>query len=96
MSYERPEPNFNPLPSHEGRPFCPLRHCPRPLFQSTPLMRGETSVALTINGEPLFQSAPLMRGETQAREAKNIWRLYFNPLPSCEGRPKDCFRRCSS
>ncbi len=35
-----------------------------------------------------FQSAPLMRGETQAREAKNIWRLYFNPLPSYEGRPR--------
>ena len=33
-----------------------------------------------------FQSTPLMRGETQAREAKNIWRLYFNPLPSYEGR----------
>ena len=33
-----------------------------------------------------FQSTPLMRGETIKRFRRNLFQLYFNPLPSCEGR----------
>ena len=36
-----------------------------------------------------FQSTPLMRGETQTIWADENAIFYFNPLPSCEGRPAD-------
>ena len=57
------------------------------LFQSTPLMRGETAVSEIAAGVDLFQSTPLMRGETAATGWTWCILTYFNPLPSCEGRP---------
>ena len=35
----------------------------------------------------IFQSTPLMRGETRAAKTHICADVYFNPLPSCEGRP---------
>ena len=35
-----------------------------------------------------FQSTPLMRGETSARAFARSSSANFNPLPSCEGRPR--------
>ena len=56
-------------------------------FQSTPLMRGETwESARTDRTVPTFQSTPLMRGETRNVGRRTHNDLYFNPLPSCEGR----------
>ena len=37
-----PLTDFNPLPSHEGRPWMVSSERPAILFQSTPLTRGET------------------------------------------------------
>ena len=79
--------NFNPLPSHEGRRipvrsaglspsnFNPLPSCKGRLVGD---VEHAHRVAISIR-------SPHARGD-QAREAKNIWRLYFNPLPSHEGR----------
>ena len=78
---------FNPLPSCEGRP---VRRLASPLmrrFQSTPLMRGETFGRGWRPRSNSFQSTPLMRGETILRLVFVEAPLYFNPLPSCEGRP---------
>ena len=55
-------------------------------FQSTPLMRGETLVDDEFFQIYTFQSTPLMRGETRSRSAIFCFTVYFNPLPSCEGR----------
>ena len=35
-----------------------------------------------------FQSTPLMRGETGGAARRRAGPSYFNPLPSCEGRPR--------
>ena len=41
--------DFNPLPSHEGRPASRRRHCSASFrFQSTPLTRGETGAGFDI------------------------------------------------
>ena len=40
-----------------------------------------------------FQSTPLMRGETNGPSFSIRKRLYFNPLPSCEGRQAAAARR---
>ena len=58
-------------------------------FQSTPLMRGETSLYMIVVVSISFQSTPLMRGETNRDVADAGSVLYFNPLPSCEGRPEN-------
>ena len=56
-------------------------------FQSTPLTRGETlKRRLTLAGF-IFQSTPLTRGETSAEAMQPRSSVYFNPLPSHEGRP---------
>ena len=68
MSYERPEPNFNPLPSHEGRPVPPVGMAMFPVFQSTPLTRGETKRRAESLGKSQFQSTPLTRGETESAQ----------------------------
>lgn len=78
--------HFNPLPSCEGRltgDFCPtLFRYFNPLPSCKWRLVGDVEhahrVAISIR-------SPHARGD-QAREAKNIWRLYFNPLPSYEGR----------
>ena len=56
-------------------------------FQSTPLMRGETRhkthaeqvIAISIH-------SPHARGDKRSRYSI-LYKRYFNPLPSCEGRP---------
>ena len=59
------------------------------VFQSAPLSRGETKHGrLKSYGDCISIRSPLTRGD-QAREAKIIWRLYFNPLPSHEGRREE-------
>ena len=80
--------HFNPLPSCEGRRQIPMRY-PRiyNLFQSTPLMRGETGRA--VSGAPriiISIHSPHARGDFFTRYARKE-EGYFNPLPSCEGRP---------
>ena len=57
-------------------------------FQSTPLMRGETP-SLTQKGSASKISihSPHARGDRCfANRLSALW--HFNPLPSCEGRPK--------
>ena len=39
-----------------------------------------------------FQSTPLMRGETMPNIQTPDKAFYFNPLPSCEGRPYICIK----
>ena len=57
-------------------------------FQSTPLMRGETCYIGDDGQTVIFQSTPLMRGETRLSTAQKRLPNNFNPLPSCEGRPR--------
>ena len=65
MSYERPEPNFNPLLSYEGRHKTTSFPTLSALFQSAPLTRGETTYnPLKSANNWVFQSTPLTRGET--------------------------------
>ena len=55
-------------------------------FQSTPLMRGETTEASSVRGAiSISIHSPHTRGDARAMCRKRT-RLYFNPLPSCEGR----------
>ena len=57
--------NFNPLPSHEGRPDLMSYERDLFIFQSTPLTRGETrGRGFRRPDAPVFQSTPLTRGET--------------------------------
>ena len=57
-------------------------------FQSTPLMRGETkNRVLTLDEIRISIHSPHARGDTSAKRFASI-RCYFNPLPSCEGRPQ--------
>ena len=61
----RSPPNFNPLPSHEGRRASVDQWKIKKPFQSTPLTRGETYIAaLNAVNRYIFQSTPLTRGET--------------------------------
>ena len=79
--------NFNPLPSCEGRHADKLHEELARLFQSTPLMRGETIELMESDGMTLISiHFPHARGD-----GNRLWiartTSYFNPLPSCEGRP---------
>ena len=86
MSYERPEPNFNPLPSHEGRPLLLRNLRLRRLFQSTPLTRGETvPVSGLHRSQPISIHSPHTRGDDSTGKTGCIYQ-HFNPLPSYEGR----------
>ena len=66
-------------------------------FQSTPLMRGET---YTRHGRkrdrPISIHSPHARGDLHFR-LSHCQSRYFNPLPSCEGRPDwPCWARRNS
>ena len=52
----------------------------------SPHTRGDESCSPAMSMALLFQSTPLIRGETQMCAFFGA-RQYFNPLPSCEGRP---------
>ena len=67
-----------------GNPICWTNWT----FQSTPLMRGETKLIRLLPPIISFQSTPLMRGETSSSCVVIVHQDYFNPLPSCEGRPR--------
>ena len=56
-------------------------------FQSTPLMRGETRPCRVHVPHPLISiHSPHARGD-QLSASEATPASYFNPLPSCEGRP---------
>ena len=85
--------SFQSTPLMRGETRSAGKRMKASLFQSTPLMRGETAfqrerypfLAISIH-------SPHARGDAQA-ESCLCSRGYFNPLPSCEGRPT-CFCRC--
>ena len=52
----------------------------------SPHARGDMTRILGAQAANPFQSTPLMRGETDRHHAEGTDLLYFNPLPSCEGR----------
>ena len=54
----------------------------------SPHARGDRRSSASPGRSLVFQSTPLMRGETQSRSKTCPSRTYFNPLPSCEGRPR--------
>ena len=57
-------------------------------FQSTPLMRGETLLTMIINRYyNISIHSPHARGDLE-RLTTDAEKRHFNPLPSCEGRPK--------
>ena len=57
-------------------------------FQSTPLMRGETHYRFPDQfGHAISIHSPHARGDHITRAAERQGKQYFNPLPSCEGRP---------
>ena len=62
--------------------FCAIQ------FQSTPLTRGETTPCSRFSASQQFQSTPLIRGETCRGWCEAAECINFNPLPSCEGRPR--------
>ena len=80
--------NFNPLPSCEGRLLSKcLRHSTA-TFQSTPLMRGETDEYKQLcNAIDISIHSPHARGDVSIFIFPLSRVDYFNPLPSCEGRP---------
>ena len=56
--------NFNPLPSHEGRPAVNAQDIAGHVFQSTPLSRGETARQVLYKGLALISiHSPLTRGD---------------------------------
>ena len=69
LSTLSPSPrDFNPRPSHEGRPFC-IHHNKLTVmvFQSTSLTRGTTGGAVSMHKGEIFQSTSLTRGTTSKR-----------------------------
>ena len=78
---------FNPRPSCEGRRISRAMAGNATAFQSTPLMRGATDTRQQAGKHMIFQSTPLMRGATRRRTPAGRPARYFNPRPSCEGRP---------
>ena len=63
-------------------------HACRDLFISihSPHARGDLYGRYIFNMVCAFQSTPLMRGETTLHHNIRMFHIYFNPLPSCEGR----------
>ena len=57
--------NFNPLPSHEGRPQPDAAGLLRyPISIHSPHTRGDASTRSNVIAKAAFQSTPLIRGET--------------------------------
>ena len=64
-------------------------------FQSTPLMRGATSIAHRLRLRRVISiHAPHARGDS-SYPAHVSPPVYFNPRPSCEGRPRRPATRCA-
>ena len=79
----------NPLPSSEGRRRYKRNSATRDTLQSTSLIRGKTDIALqTPSAVTTLQSTSLIRGKTKAAISPIRIPVFFNPLPSSEGRPK--------
>ena len=79
--------NFNPLPSCEGRLSYKRDLSMFHVFQSTPLMRGETIRGIIAENPPCISiHSPHARGDLYGCFCR-LCPFYFNPLPSCEGRP---------
>ena len=79
--------NFNPLPSHEGRPSITSRAAYIAVISiHSPHTRGDARPA----GRPVLGAisihSPLTRGDHLPHGEAGI-PYNFNPLPSCEGRP---------
>ena len=68
--------------------FCRVVPPPIDISIHSPHARGDDRFVVTLVIRILFQSTPLMRGETNAASVRTIDKNHFNPLPSCEGRPK--------
>ena len=78
--------HFNPLPSHEGRLWAVNHLFTIFRFQSTPLTRGETMwVSSAFRLRQISIHSPHTRGDSAQRRRVRP-PLYFNPLPSHEGR----------
>ena len=78
--------DFNPLPSHEGRPVVECDNTYKALFQSTPFSRRETQDFRRGRGTRRISIHSLLtKGDGTEPEAHSL-RWYFNPLPSHEGR----------
>ena len=79
--------DFNPLPSYEGRrdQVAALQGM---TFQSAPLMRGETPVMVLrlLSDSTISIHSPHARGDRSWSAYRTALQIYFNPLPSCEGR----------
>ena len=83
----KPRNHFNPLPSCEGRHDEYIRTDSEFTFQSTPLMRGETHIDCQIcRFQSISIHSPHVRGDGGSFFIPRF-PTYFNPLPSCEGRP---------
>ena len=83
---QKAQSHFNPLPSCEGRlgAFLLLDHGASISIHS-PHARGDGCCGTSSVQVSVFQSTPLMRGETPRKDIRIAF-VYFNPLPSCEGR----------
>ena len=80
--------DFNPLPSCEGRPNAP--HKPIPISKisiHSPRARGDILIFLLIYKEGISIHSPHVRGDRLCLTGGELG-IYFNPLPSCEGRPQ--------
>ena len=89
--YRSISPNFNPLPSCEGRHFRRWRQRARSdISIHSPHARGDQPFG-RIATRPFGISihSPHARGDLVAIIVVLLSR-YFNPLPSCEGRPGLC------
>ena len=71
--------------------------CSRPSrLQSTPHMRGATSVfPSTTSSLAKLQSTPHMRGATSRMNPLMPLKFYFNPRPTCVGRPSVPRQSCN-
>ena len=95
-SWEPPSfTNFNPLPSCEGRPRQSAYAFKLAMISiHSPHARGDAPHALIDGLRVISIHSPHTRGDVLLREPFCA-RVYFNPLPSCEGRRvARCSTRC--
>ena len=80
--------NFNPRPSCEGR-LTSYAHLYRlhKISIHVPLARDDLGNVVNLIPTKRFQSTSLLRGTTHTMSCSSSMPHYFNPRPSCEGRP---------
>ena len=85
-SRQPPVNNFNPLPSCEGRLIC-LQTCPNTQLISihSPHARGDEALYSPFYNDWISIHSPHARGDGNCA-VLILLHIYFNPLPSCEGR----------